>query len=119
MKALALLLVLVSACVSGEDQSNCVPTACGGCCGVGGKCEAGTKDRACGSAARACIDCTLASQRCDELTQACTSLAPCEVGRCNTGSGTATPCCPLAFPCASGTSCFGRMNPPPGSSCCR
>lgn len=112
------LLLLGSACVVGEDQSNCVATACRGCCGIGGRCESGTSDRSCGGAALACVDCTLKGMRCDFAMQSCVPSGTCAAGRCNTGSGTATPCCPTNMPCASGTQCFARASAPAGSKCC-
>jgi hypothetical protein len=119
MRACVLMLLLSAACVSGEDPNNCVAAACGGCCGIGGKCEEGFSDRACGRGARACVDCTLTGQRCDEVVQGCTSAPACGSGLCNTGSGTSTPCCPITQPCSFANVCSTRANARPGATCCR
>ncbi|MBL8951399.1 MAG: hypothetical protein JNK82_11510 [Myxococcaceae bacterium] len=118
MRLVAMLFLLLAACVAGEDASNCNAIACGGCCGVGGRCESGEDDRACGGDALACIDCTRMGLVCNGASQRCVAPGTCGALQCNTGNGTATPCCPLAFPCASGTQCFSRANAPAGARCC-
>jgi len=115
------VLLPAAACVVGEDQSNCVTTACHGCCGIGGRCENGITDRACGTAALACVDCTLRGMKCDAASRSCVTPCPggaCAAGRCNTCNGSATPCCPTAQPCQLGTQCYPRASAPAGSQCC-
>ncbi len=112
------LLLLLAACVVGEDQNNCNATACQGCCGISGRCESGTTDHLCGTGALACTDCTLKGMRCDVASRSCVVMGSCGAGRCNTGSGSATPCCPTDQPCQSGTQCYTRAQKPVGATCC-
>ena len=71
MRALGLTLLLLCACISGEDETNCLPISCSGCCAVDGTCQVGTQNAQCGAKGARCVDCTKSNSTCNASAQQC------------------------------------------------
>jgi hypothetical protein len=88
-------------CVSGVCQGMppaCGPNNCGGCCDIGGRCQPGTRDNACGSRGAACSNCTTNGRTCTEPGNYCAFFPTCSSVTCPTG------CCDSTGTCRTGRS---------------
>jgi hypothetical protein len=71
MTRLVLALFLLAGCVNGDDENNCLPISCAGCCGADGTCHSGTEAKTCGQNAMLCVDCATMALTCDLPTRTC------------------------------------------------